>query len=249
MNGEQFPLKTAFSLYLHRWYKLLYGATKSGQEFIDRGFAHSCQWVPGRMVDEADKMLAAYRKNDNAEQGKNTKLPVVLVGMAKDYAPMSPDWGGRSPGRKLVRIVEGGSAYGLRQAGHEVRVQVVIIAADVDTAKSLAAQFCMFVGEFENRRFDAVYEFGGHPVPMPTVIESPDIVFMAVASEQNNLTILAADITLKANIPYFDAPRPGEPNDGTTNIPPGYPLVSDVTVIDESAKVGVHVNAHGTSWQ
>lgn len=249
MNGEQFPLKTAFSEYLHRWYKLLYGATKSGQEFIDRGFAHGCQWVPGRMVDSADQMLAAYQKNDNAPQGKNTKLPVVLVGMAKDYAPMSPDWGGRSPGRKIVRIVDGGSAYGFRQAAHEVRVQVVIMAADVDTAKSLAAQFCLFVGEFENRRFSAHYEFGGHPVPMPTVIESPDIVFMAVGTEQKNITILAADITLKATIPYFDAPRPGEPNDGTANQPPGYPLVSDVNVIDESALVDGAVNADGTVWE
>lgn len=249
LNGEQFPLKTAFANYLKRWYDGLYGATKSGQEFIDRGFSHSCQWVPGRLVDSADQMLAAYQKNDNAPQGKNTKFPVVLVGMAKDYAPMSPDWGGRSPGRKLVRIVDGGSAYGYRQAGHEVRAQVVIMAADVDTAKSLAAQFCLFVGEFENRSFKAVYEFGGHPIPMPTNLETPDVVFMAVGTDQKNITILAADLMLKANIPYFDAPKAGEPNDGSTNVPPGYPLVSDVIVIDEMALIDGAVSDTGTVWQ
>lgn len=249
MNGEQFPLKTAFADYLRRWYEGLYGATNSVQEFIDRGFSHGCQWVPGRLVDSADQMLAAYQKNDNAPQGKNTKLPVVLVGMAKDFAPMSPDWGGRSPGRKLVRIVDGGSAYGFRQAGNEVRAQVVVMAADVDTAKSLAAQFCLFIGEFENRRFKAVYKFGGHDIPMPTVIETPDTVFMAVGTEQKNVTILAADIMLKAYIPYFDAPKVGEPNDGTTNQPPGYPLVSNVRVIDEMALVDGIVSDGGTVWQ
>lgn len=249
MNGEQFPLKDGFALYLKRWYDGLYGATNSVQEFIDRGFPHGCQWVPGRMVDSADQMLAAYQKNDNAPQGKNTKLPVVLVGMAKDFSPMSPDWSGRQIGRRLVRIVEGGSAYGYRQFAHEVRAQVVIMAADVDTAKSLAAQFCLFVEDMENRRFKAVHTFGQYSVAMPTVLETTDITFMAVGTEQKNITILAADLMLKAHIPYFDAPKVGEQNDGTTNNPPGYPLVSDVAVIDEMALVDGAVDGDGTVWQ
>lgn len=245
MNGDQFPLKTAFALYLKRWYDTLYADTKSVQEYIQRGFAHGCQWVPARMVDSAESMLAAYQKNDNAPQGRNTLLPVVLVGMAKDYIPMGADWGGRQLGRRLVQIEEGGSVYGYRQAMGEKRAQVVIIAADEATANSLAAQFSLYVGEIPNRRFAAVHEFGQYKPEMPVLIETPDIMFVNVATNQNNITILAADLNLKFQIPYFDAPKPGEPNDGTTNNPPGYPVVESVQVFNEITLQGSIVDSDG----
>lgn len=249
LNGDQFPLKTAFGNYMHRWYGSLYGDTKGVLEFTQRGFPHCCQWTAGRLVDDAEAMLESYRKNDNAPQGRNTLLPVVLVGMAKDYATMGADWGGRQMPRQVVAIEPGGSAYGLRIAMHEVRTQVVIIAADVDSAKSLAAQFGLFIGNAENRRFEAVHQFGQYKTPMPVVIETPDIVFMNVATGQKNITMLAADITLKASIPYWDAPKAGEENDGTTNNPPGYRLVSSVSVFDEVSRAGAEVNSDGTTWQ
>lgn len=40
--------------------------------------------------------------------------------------------------------------------------------------------------------------------------------------------ILALDLTLKVEVPLFDAPKPGDPNDGKgipgTDDPAGYPL-------------------------
>lgn len=248
MNGDMFPLKDAFGLFMARWYRELYGDTKAVQEFIARGFAHSCQWASGRMVDDAQAMLDAYRKNDNAPQGRNTLLPVVLVGMAKDYTPMGADWGGRQIDRQLIQIEEGGSVYGYRQAMLEVRVQVVIIAAEDSTAKSLAAQFCMFAGFIRNRRFKAVHTFGQYSVEMPVVIENPDTIFMSVANDQKNLTILAGDLTLKAQIPYFDAPRAGEENDGTANNPPGYLSVQQVNLLDKTSLTMGTVTDDGTSW-
>lgn len=248
MNGDTFPLKDAFGLYMAQWYRGLYGDTKAVQEFIDRGFAHSCQWASGRMVDDAEAMLAAYRKNDNAPQGRNTLLPVVLVGIAKDYTPTGADWGGRQVDRQMVQIVEGGSVYGYRQAMYETRVQVVIIAAEEASAKSLAAQFCWFVGVIRNRRFKAAHQFGQYTVEMPVVIENPDTIFMNVATEQKNMTILAGDLTLKAQIPYFDAPRTGEPNDGTSNNPPGYLMVQQVNVNDMSSLVEAVVIEDNTDW-
>lgn len=248
LNGDQFPLKTAISKYMRRWYDLLYPDTKSVQEYVARGFAHGCQWVPGRMVDQAEDMLKAYQKNDNAPQGRNTLLPVVLVGMSKDYTPMGADWGGRQLGRQLIRIEEEGSVYGYRQAMHEKRVQIVIFAADEATANSLAAQFSLFIGDIPNRRFQAVHEFGQYKVAMPVVIETPDIIFMEVKTEQKNITILAADINLKAQIPYFDAPKVGEPNDGSNRNPPGYQVVEQVSVIDNTALTEGSVDDDGTTW-
>lgn len=249
MDGDQFPLKVAFSEYLGRWYRSLYGDTKAVQEFTLRGFAHCVQWAPGRLVDQAEEILKAYQKNDNAPQGRNTLLPFVAVGMARDFTPMGGDWGGRMVGRRMVAIEPGGSTYGYRQAQHEVRAQVVIFAADVDSAKSLAAQFCLFTGVPENRRFKAKHTFGQYEVEMPAVLEMPDPIFMNVQTEQKNITILAGDLTLKAQIPYFDAPKPGDPNDGTTNNPPGYPILSEVVVTDVAVNVTSENTEDGTTWE
>jgi len=249
LSGDFLPLKIAFSQYLKQWHDFLYGDTPSVREFIERGFPHGCQWVPGRMVDEAESMLAAYRKNDNAPKGRNTKLPVVLVGMSKEYTPMGADWGGRQLSRKMVRIEDGGSVYGYRQAMYEKRVQVVIFASEEASANSLAAQFSLFVGDVANRRFTCEHQFGQYTVQMPVILESPDILFMEVKTDQQNITILAADLTLKAQIPYFDAPRPGEPNDGTANQPPGYPLVEYVNLDDQGALIDGVVHRDGVTWE
>lgn len=232
-TGDIFPLRTAFATEVMKpWYDSIYGDTNATLEFSQRGFAHCCQWASGRMVDDAKAILESYQKNDNAPQGQSTKLPFVAIAMAKDYTPMGADWGGRQLGRKLVAIEPGGSAYGFRMAMHDTRIQIAIFAHDVDSAKSLAAQFCLHVGQFAHRRFKAIHEFGQYQIPMPVVFESPDPSFMAVDTGQKNVTILVADMFLKASIPYFDAPKPGQENDGSTNNPPGYALVERVNLTD-----------------
>lgn len=59
-----------------------------------------------------------------------------------------------------------------------------------------------------------------------------DAPAMSIQTEAKNLTILAIDITLKAEIPLFDAPAEGQPNDGKgtpgTADPAGYPLVQEI---------------------
>ena len=55
---------------------------------------------------------------------------------------------------------------------------------------------------------------------------------MSIQTEAKNLTILAIEIMLKAEIPLFDAPAEGQPNDGKgipgTADPAGYPLVQEI---------------------
>lgn len=233
MNGDLFPLRDAFSRYLHRWYDGLYPDTKAMQEFTVRGIGRAIAWAPGRMVDEAEKMLEAYRKNNNTGvPNKGALLPVVLVALAKDYTPTGGDWGGRQVGRQLVRLTDesDASVYGYRQAMADIRAQVVIFAAEEVTAKSLAAQFSLFVGEVPHRRFTAQHAWGQYTLDVPVMIESPDLMFAEVKTEQSNITILAADLTLKAVIPYLDAPKPGEPNDGSGRNPPGYRTVDTISL-------------------
>lgn len=240
MNGDIFPVKDAFGQYMGRFYGGLYASTKALQEYVLRGLNRSIIWAPGRMVDSVDEMLASYQKNDNgtashpAQPGKGALFPVIIVGMAKDYTASGPDQQSRQAGRRLVRITDApdASVYGYRQAAGDVRVQVVIMAAESATAQSLAAQFCLFVGEVPNRRFRAKHVWNGYELEMPCLLENPDIIFAEVKNDNRNMTILAADLTLKAQIPYLDAPKLGEDNDGSSNNPPGYPVVVQVHTIN-----------------
>ena len=233
MNGDLFPLKEAYAKYLRRWYEGLYPDTQAMQEYVARGIEFSVMLAPGRMVDAAEDMLASYRKNNNkptADAG--AFLPIVIFAISKDYAPVIGDWGNRQVGRMLVKLTDApdASVYGYRQAMGEVRTQIVIFAAEQMTAGSLAAQLGLFLGEMGNRGFSAQHQWHGYTLEMPVMQENPDVQFMSVATDQKNLTILAADVTLRFQIPYLDAPAVGQPNDGSANVPPGYPVVTGVNI-------------------
>jgi len=231
VDGDIFPIKEALGKYMTRWYNGLYGDTTAVTSFKSRGIQKSIIMVPGRMVDSVESMIASYRKNNNdAAKGANSLMPVVFVCMAKDYIPTGGDFGGRQVGRRMIKLSDqvGASIYGYRQAMGDVRTQIAIVAQNEPTARSLAAQMGLFFGEIPNRRFYTDHIFGQYTVNMPVMLESPDVIFQSMQEEIEKLTILVADITLKVTIPYFDYPTGDDPNDGTSNNPPGYPSVSIV---------------------
>lgn len=233
MNGDIFPLKAALSRYMGDFYGRLWADTPALAEFVERGIERSVMWVPGRMIDAAEDMLTAYTRNENsATANAGSKLPVILCAMAKDYIPTGGSDGGRQIGRQLVAFADDADAsvYGYRQAMGDVRVQVAVFASEEATARSIAAQFSLWVAEYANRYLTTQHTFGQYTIQLTNTLETPDILFQNVATERKTLTILAADITIKALIPYFDAPKAGEPNDGTDRNPPGYPVVTGVNV-------------------
>ena len=246
-------LKTAFAKYMDRFYAGLYPDTPALSEFVERGFAKSVTWAPDRMVDAVEDMLKAYQKNKNTsgaepiKPGAGSPFPIMFAAMSKDYAPTGADFGGRQVHRQLVALEDtpGASIYGYRQAMGDVRVQVVIMAADAPTARSLAAQFSLFVGQIPNRRFRVEFPWGQYVLSMPCMLETPDILFSKIDAENQGMTILAADVTLKAVFPYLDAPKPGEPNDGTANNPPGYPLVEQINTLNEVTQDAYVVRVEG----
>lgn len=247
--GDLHPSKLAFAEYMARWYTTVYGDTKATEEFASRGAAKAIKLVAGRMIDDVKAMLDSYQRDQQGEHGANSKLPIVFVALARDYTTTGGDWGGRQVSRRLVRLADGddASVYGLRLAMHDVRAQVVVMAADEGSARSLAAQLGLFVGDIANRRFTAKHEFGQYTIPAPIVIENPDLMFGS-AGESKTMTILIADLTLKVSMPYLDAPKQGEENDGTANVPPGYPVVTSVAVRHLDASSGGLVDESGTHW-
>lgn len=250
-DGYLHNVKAAFGAYMGRFYAGIFADTRSLREYTQRGLARSIAFAPGRMVDQVDDMIKAYLKNDNSTgekvpperpytAGKNALFPMIVLAMAKDYNPTPADFGGRQLQRRLVCLEEGEnpSVYGYRQAMGEIRAQVAIMAAETTTAQSLAAQFLLFVGEQKNRRFKVNYEWGQYQLEMPCILETPDVFFSKVDSENSNMTILSVDLNLRTVFPYLDAPKDDEENDGTGRNPPGYPMVeqfnlhNEVTLVD-----------------
>ncbi len=235
-SGMFYPIKAAYGAYIGRWHAGLLGDTKSTREFAARPLGRAAMFVPGRMIDQAEDMLESYRKNENTtEPGKNTILPIAMVAMAKDAMPVMGDIGQQIADRIMVCLTDepDASVYGYRQGYYEWRTQIVIAAADEPSAHSLAAQFTLFVAVKGNRRFLSAYEWGEYTVHMPVTIETPDVTFMAVQNDAKNLTILAADVTLRALVPFLDAPKEGEPNDGSSHNPPGYPVMGGISIANQ----------------
>lgn len=244
LNGSFDQIGAGFAQYMCRWFKGIYPDyidTKGVKSFLDRPFSQAVKWAPSRMIDEAEKMLKAYGKNENGPPAKSTLFPVVLMAIDNNFITTGADWGGQQIGRRLVAIEEGGSWYGYKHVMQDRRVQVVIIASEAGSAQSLAAQLSSFVAEPHNRYMTATYEFGQYKIPMPITLESNRADWMDIKSDFDNIKILAADFTLKCTVPFFDAPRDGEPNDGSTNIPIGYPRIGSVEHVSIASGAGSRI--------
>lgn len=252
-DGNFDQIKKGFGHYLARWRKGIYpdyADTEAVRQFLARPMSQSIQWAPARMIDAAEDMLELYRKASNGDHGPAGMLPVMLLAMDDNFLGTGADWGGQHTGRRLVQILEGGSWYGFKQVMQDRRVQVVIIASEGGSAQSLAAQLASFIQEPKNRRFDAPYVFGQYKVPMPVSLETNRVDWMNVAApgDAKNIKILAADITLKCIIPFFDAPGAGDPTDGSANTPPGYPPLREVELSDATTGVQFNGTVEGVTW-
>jgi hypothetical protein len=224
------PIKNGFGAYMGRYYGSLTPTTKALHEFVDRGLKRSIVWAPARMVDAVEDMLNSWRRNENRDgvPSSTAMLPVMFVAMAKDYVPSGREFGRQASEQVSVTLPGDPEErhFKVRVIHGDIRTQIAIAAADEPTAKSLAAQFGLFVDNMENRRFLVPYEFEGIPAgDWPVLLESSEIVVSSVATEQKNITLLAVDITLKASIPLFQAPKLGEPSDGKPVYPQGYPVM------------------------
>ena len=228
LNGSFIQQKVAFGYYMLEWFNSLYSDTAALKEFASRRPAQAMQWAPSRMLDEVEKMLAQYRKNENGPPGATSKLPIVLLATDDDFLGTPADWGGHHTGFDLVQIWKDGSWYEYKQDMHDRRIQVAIVANDADTAKSIAAQLSSFMQQPHHRYMAAKYQFGQYEVPAQMQLETKRIDWMSVKTDLKNVKILAADVALKCVVPILRGPAEGEPNDGTDNVPPGFPVTAVV---------------------
>lgn len=208
--------KVGFGRYLGRFHAQLVPTTRALEEFCRRDVARAIAWTPARVLDSADDMLSQWRSNDNSGlPGTSATLPVILVAISREPS-LSPDWQLQGGMPTDVTLPEDPKArvFRMRQAQLDVRAQIVIFASDDPTARSLGIQYQMWVADFANRRFDCPYQFSGIRFDYPCMIETPDILFQSVPSDQKNLVILVADVTLRATVPLLQSPGFAAANDG-----------------------------------
>jgi len=232
------PVKVGFGEWMGAFYASLAPTTKPMTEFIQRGFGKSVQWAASSSVDAAEEMLASWQRNDtDSATTKPAKLPVIICAMARDYTPTGRDFT-RQIADSMEVIIPGDTkerAFGLRTISGDIRCQVVIFSAEEPTARSIAAQFCLFLDAIPNRRFHSDWTFAGVTTQWPVQIESPDSPVVSVQTGLKNVVILAVDLTLKAEIPLYDAPGTGNPNNDSlgvpgTDDPAGYMKVVEVNI-------------------
>lgn len=227
------PVKAGFGRYMQRFYAQVQPTTKPLYEFVNRGGARSVVFAPASMGDKADEMLKLWRRSELRGHGQ-FNLPIIIVAVADDAMPTGREWAVPVSSPTYVTLPDDPKkrAFKVTTSLVDLRAQVVIIAAEEPTARSLAAQFLTFIDAFENSRFTVPYQFAGMEVQWPAVLESSETPAFRIPTDEVNIQVLALDLTIKASVPLYRAPNAGEPNDGRgtpgdANDPAGYPQVEE----------------------
>jgi len=231
------PIELGLAQYMVGFHGSLVADTQAMQEYAAREVAKSIVWVPGRMIDDVEKMLAEWRKNENnAGPGLSSMLPVAFLALDKNFLPVLPEFGVAVPDMPIVfPDDELGRVYSCSTTCNEYKAQLVFIAPEAATAHSLILQFNHWTTQGPaGRRFATEYEFAGFKQKFPAVFEAIDYGGVASNLDQTNLTILVVDMTIRATVPIFRAPADGEANDGKA-APAGYPVVIEVESVETFA--------------
>lgn len=229
------PIKAAFGRYLGGFYAQVIGDTPAVAEFAQRGFSRSAVWAPGRMVDQVEEMLAAWRKNDTELHAKpNPYLPVMIAAMSNDFTPAPTEYVRPLADAAYVRLPgdQKGRVFKLRVAVAAVKTQVAICAQDPGSAKSIAMQLDLWCKESRNRRFYARFPLAGFDEPWPVTLEMPELMAVPTPQDVKNLTVLTVDIDMHATVPMLMHPAQGAADadgkgTGTEADPDGYLVVTE----------------------
>ena len=235
------PVKIGIGEYMARFKQSLnvvHNDTAAVQEFAGRPLARSIVFAPSRMSDALEDILSAWRKNTN-EDGKAQStafLPMIAIAVARDYTPTSPSHGmmlGDAIDAKIPTYPDN-RRLKLEVIRGQLRVQVVVIAPEDSSAKSLMARFCHFVRRYNNRGFDALYRLAGVDDVWFNSWDSQDIYPQAVSIAQTNLAIQKVDLLLNITIPMVYGAASGQPNSGigtgTPDDPFGFSVLTQINV-------------------
>lgn len=230
-------IKYGYARWLNNFHQYFIPTTKATTEWSSRSLETAIVMAPDRMVDAADDMMKIYRKNDNSGHiGISSSLPVVITALSKDYMPIGGEIS-RQIAKEIDVVFPQDSkerVFKIRQIKGERRAQLLFVASEDASARSMAMQFCQWLSDFENRRFTVPYHFAGIVHEWPVMLETTDVMASPVDFGQKNVTGLIVDVNLRETIPIFMAPKSGEPNDGLgtdgdESDPSGYTCISVIS--------------------
>lgn len=197
------PVKEAFGKYMRGYFETLQDNARLS-EYLSRPFERAVVMAPGRMVDAQEEMLLKYYRVDDQEGPTHPhKLPIIIVAFAKDTIPTGRDYTRQIADKVLIEIPGIGNPVEVRTSSIDIRAQVVVNTMDEPSARSLMAQFLVYVDETPSRRFWSTYLYEGKETHWPVQIEDNGPMPMTISSDAKNLTTLAVDLTLKATVPLF----------------------------------------------
>lgn len=223
-------IKYAFGRYLERYHQFLAPTTQAASEWMQRQYSKSVVVAQGRMIDDAESLLAEYRKTGNPA------LPIIIVCFDKEPLDIQGNFSRQVADAQWVQLPmdDKGRFFRMRQIQQERRVQLAFVAADEPTAHCIAVQFARtFIEQTGNDRMQAKYRLLGQELDFPIMIMRDNVELSNAAPEEKNLTILTLDLQLRETIPVFmfpkfDSPHSDFQGSNNTDDPSGYSGVDSI---------------------
>jgi hypothetical protein len=136
----------------------------------------------------------------------------MLVAVANDLNPLPPEYGHTTLLRPMFVQLPGGDArwMKLRTTMAALRAQLVVVAADIETARDMAAQFLSFTLDVAGTSFSYTVSTADQLTAWPCQVKAGDAYAVAEQVEQNRIRVYRIDVELVPTVPHIDAGPNGE---------------------------------------
>lgn len=199
------PLKNiqdAWLLMLLRFRAWYLPETSQTKEWKFRPVAEAIRSCRSTLMDDAEGMLVAYRKNPNNGDmvGPSAAMPVMLTATA--VVDMPPDASQLLGTPYLVDAAYGDKSVRVRVVPTAVRAQMAFFSTNPHDARSLAGQFCTYLADDWTRKVNVEFAIGnGYHDKFKFIVFDNNVMPAAIPSEALNLTIFTVDVTLVGYVP------------------------------------------------
>ncbi|MBF7682994.1 hypothetical protein I2F27_06595 [Acinetobacter sp. B5B] len=182
------------------WY---FPETKQTQEWKFRAVNQAIRSCQARLIDDAEAMLVAFRKNINTpeqKQGETAAMPVLLTSIAA--VDMPPDIGQLLGVPYSVDVMIDDQFAKMRVNPTTVRAQIAFFATNPHDARSIASQFCTYLNDDAKRKIEVSFQVGKQTAkPFKFIVFDNNLMPSVVPSDAVNLSVFTVDVHLSGFVP------------------------------------------------
>ena len=168
-----------------------------------RPFTQAIAGAKGSLVDDAEGLLAEWRKNENADvsTGMTAFIPVMITAIAPIQTPPDtsqivgiPYWNTGAVGDTKMQF---------RTIKSAIRAQTVYFSTNPHDAKSISDQFCAYFDDDVKRRFPVEFLIGDlEKVEFKFTVLDNSLFPDNIVTDAKNLHIVSIDVTMVGVIPH-----------------------------------------------